>query len=119
MRSARGPSPHPQRTIGQREARRLVTERDPLDDAVAVGIDAIDEVPELLADPYAARAGGYRVGAVADRDRRRDDVGRRVDPRDGAVEAVGDPDRVAGDGDAARPGAHADDIQHASRSRVD
>src|SRR5262249_58607294 len=48
----------------------------------------------------AGRDPGY---ALADADRRRDGVPRRVDPRDGAVATVQHPDRVVADCDVGRP----------------
>ena len=58
----------------------------------------------------------WQFGAVADRDRRRDDGGPRRDPRDGAVEVVGDPHRVVPDRDPARTASHVDHLHDASAS---
>ena len=69
------------------------------------------------ATQIAPESGGDRDRAAADAHRVADRIGRRVDPRDRAVVAVGDPDPAVADGDRGRPVADPDRLQRRARAR--
>ena len=96
------PDADPQRARGDGQRARRVADRDPLQDLVRAGVDLGDLAarrrrrPTTSPAPKARPDGAPPTGIVTDL------VALAVDPRDGAVEPVGDPHRAAAGRDRAR-----------------
>ena len=106
MAAAGGLNGNPDLIARNRESFRSVADRDSLGNIARRRIDTDDRRRRLARRPDAGGISSDAVEALADVGGRRDRVRVRVDPHDGAVERVRDPNRARAEGDPGRPVAN-------------